>query len=504
MKISVLIPSEEYLQQAGARIRYQRIEAHLRALGHELTAHPIDEFTSPGVFVDDVYLISKIHDARSLIAADIAREAGKLVGVDLFDDYYSQHENPRLARMRLWLHILKPKLDFLLCSTPEMRDLGLHLLPGVPAHVMNDPAPAIDMGHLSDLLAHKLKTAHETRQIKLLWFGMGDNPHFSVGLSDLVAWGPELVRLGGKGFEVRLHILTNRRALTADTLAMLRQLPLEARIEEWTEVRESELLAESLACFLPVNAQNFSIVKSLNRAATALSSGTQILSAGYPLYAAMGTFIYREPLKLLADLDAQQPLLRVETLGQLSELFGQWADAEQEASSFAAFLGGLAQRAPVPRPLFTAVIHGINSPPFAHKFAQRARALSVASPFYKGKLNLDVKFEFAAKGDSLVVLVSEKRLAALAPEHKKLVSLHGKVVDATMYILDVKALGITNLPAFPTALTRAPLASALIYSEVMLAIQQVLACLFPGITCIVSEMEANTMDVEMALSQGVA
>jgi hypothetical protein len=127
MKISVLIPSEDYRQQAGARIRYQRIETYLRALGHELTAHPIDEFTSLGAFVDDVYVISKIHDPRSLLAADLAQEAGRLVGVDLFDDYYSQDDNPRLARMRLWLHALKPKLDFLLCSTPEMRELGARL-----------------------------------------------------------------------------------------------------------------------------------------------------------------------------------------------------------------------------------------------------------------------------------------------------------------------------------------------------------------------------------------
>jgi hypothetical protein len=48
------------------------------------------------------------------------------------------------------------------------------------------------------------------------------------------------------------------------------------------------------------------------------------------------------------------------------------------------------------------------------------------------------------------------------------------------------------------------LASALLYGEVMVAIQQVLERLFPGIACLVSEMDAITMDVETALSQGVA
>jgi hypothetical protein len=283
MKISVLIPFDDYRKQAGTRIRYQRIEKHLGTLGHELTTHNIDQFNEPDAFVDDVYIISKVHDARAFLAVDMAHEAGKIIGIDLFDDYYTQDENPKLARMRLWLKTLKSKLDFLLCSTPEMRDLGVSLVPKIPAHVMNDPAPPLATVSLQDTLNRKLETAHNTRVLRILWFGIGDNPHFAVGLSDLVAWAPELARLRDKGFQIQLDILTNKRALTNDTLVMLRHLPIEAGVEEWNEARETELLSESFACFLPVNAQNFSIVKSLNRAVTALCAGTQVLSVGYPL-----------------------------------------------------------------------------------------------------------------------------------------------------------------------------------------------------------------------------
>jgi hypothetical protein len=406
--------------------------------------------------------------------------------------------------MRLWLKTLKSKLDFLLCSTPEMRDLGVSLVPKIPAHVMNDPAPPLATVSLQDTLNRKLETAHNTRVLRILWFGIGDNPHFAVGLSDLVAWAPELARLRDKGFQIQLDILTNKRALTNDTLVMLRHLPIEAGVEEWNEARETELLSESFACFLPVNAQNFSIVKSLNRAVTALCAGTQVLSVGYPLYSPLKELVYREPLKLLADLEVGQPLLRGETIGQLSELLRQWADPELESHAFAAFLGNLTQRPPFPRSPYTAVIHGLSSPPHAHKFAQRAHALSVASPFYRGKLNFDVKFEFAEEGEGLRVLVSEKQLGLLEVETRKLMSHHGRVVDTIMHTLDIRALGLAPLTNIPSELIRAPMVSTLLYAEVMGEVRKTLDHLFPSVRCYISEIDALSMDSEEALCQEIA
>ena len=97
MKLTVLIPSEEYKAYAGARIRYGRLLQELAPHGVTLALENIADF-SPDDQSYDVLLISKCHDARALVAAAAACGAGKLVGLDLFDDYFSQEADSRSHR----------------------------------------------------------------------------------------------------------------------------------------------------------------------------------------------------------------------------------------------------------------------------------------------------------------------------------------------------------------------------------------------------------------------
>src|SRR5262245_60762119 len=105
MKVHVLVPSEEYKNYAGARIRYGRLQPRLAKLGIKLTLQDIAEF-DPDRAACDALIISKCHDARALVAAAAVANRGRLVGVDLFDDYFSQEADSRLSRFRLWLRQL--------------------------------------------------------------------------------------------------------------------------------------------------------------------------------------------------------------------------------------------------------------------------------------------------------------------------------------------------------------------------------------------------------------
>lgn len=494
MRLCILVPSEDYREQAGARIRYQRIEGALASLGHSLTIRPVEECASAKALTDDVYVISKCHDARALVVADVLAARGKCVGVDLFDDYYSQQGDPRMARMRLWLADLRSRLDFALCSTPAFARLATQLLPGLPCHVMNDPAPPLESAALASALHAKRASARSTRTLRLAWFGMGDNPRFPVGLSDLVAFGGELARLRGRGWDVHLQVLTNRRALTADTLAMLRRLPLAFHLDEWSLDKEASVLSDSFACFLPVNAQSFSVVKSLNRAATALASGVQVLSSGFPLYEALDGFIYRDPLKMLGDLEAGQPLLREDTMDALLARMVQWADASREAHGFANFLKGLPPTRPTAETR-SAVIHGRASPGFVHKFAQRAGALSVASPFCTLKVNFDVKFEFAQDGRGLQALVAGKRLDSLPQAVQARAQSAGRILDQDMWRIELPELPVLA----PAALRKSPLSHALLHGPAQVAVRQVLADWFPGIMSHLSETADLSWHAEQSL-----
>lgn len=422
MRICVIVPSQGYLAQAGTRIRYNRLRDSLAALGSSLETAIIGDFRNKARLDHDVYILSKCNDARGVMMAIILKRVGKLVGIDLFDDYFSQEGDSRFAVQREWMRGITPHLDFMLCSTQRMRDVAQHYSPGVLAHVLNDPFGSFDGAAVIRNIESNLERALATRQVEIGWFGVGDNPYFLVGLRDLTAFGRMVDVWRSHGYTARLSILTNPRALTRRGLESLRRLPLPYEVEAWTEEGEQSQIAGSLFCFLPVNAQHFSIGKSLNRAVTAMTGGAQVLSAGYPLYAPLESFIYRDPLAMLRDVEARRPLIRAETLPDMTAKLTCWADPQAEAEALHGFLkrsfgermpADVRHTADLGGPVL-AMLHGRRSPGDCHKFAQGMGQFSVSSPFSSSTLNYDAVFAISPDGegvDLLLSLVAVKRLA---------------------------------------------------------------------------------------------
>ena len=491
MKICALVPSEEHMKQGGVRIRYRRIQQELQDLGHELQVVPLGELASAREHVYDVYIISKCYDATAILFAVHLKNSGKLLGIDLFDDYFSQSHDSRFIGRRLWLRSLEPLADFILVSTPAMRNVVQTFAPGKPVHAMNDPSPPLCGEAIQTVIRHKLKKLDEEKVLHVGWFGIGDNPHFPVGLNDLVAFGTELTQLSAQSWDVRLEILTNERAMTPDRLAMLRRLPVPWTIDVWTEEREAVLLARSLVSFLPVNAQNFSIVKSLNRAVSSLAAGTQVFSTGYPLYHPLSPFIYRDPAKLRRDIEMRTLALREETIDEFLQKMTEFGSVAVETRKLSKFLTTQYERmcnTARPASICAAVIHGKDSSSHVHNVAQKLGALSVASPFASGKLNYDVKFRFPAGGAGLEVLIAEKHCPRLPNELRSVLHEHGKesqtnykAAEVSQLVPDV-ALTIQVLATADS--TFATLAS---YAQVMKHVEKALRRLFPGIYCYYSE-----------------
>ena len=415
MKLTVVVPSEDYKSFAGARIRYDRIAASLGDRGIALSIEEIGRF-NPDRTASDAVLISKCHDARSLMVAALLRDRGKLVGVDLFDDYFSQSEDSRLVRYRNWLADLVSFCDFALCSTKPMADVVHHYRGDLPVLVMNDPAPPQGDAETSSLMVEKIRQARETRTVRLAWFGVGDNTYFPIGLSDLATCAPALNELGRGGFDINLTVLTNARALGADGLALINRLPISTRIEEWSEGAERALLTDALAVLLPVNAQPFSVSKSLNRAVTALSFGCQILSTGFPLYETLDDFIYRDAANLLSDLGEGTMRLSVDVIDAVRDLLEQLASPEVEAEALAEFLNRQTRTAPK-QPLPPTLIHGHSTRAEAHRTVQALGGLSVASPFCAAPLDFDVLFRGDA--DGLRMFISRRASTRLLPAARK-------------------------------------------------------------------------------------
>jgi hypothetical protein len=390
MKLIVLVPSDEYLASAGARIRYGGLAPGLVAAGFTLCMESIASF-DPSTTDCDALLISKCHDARAIIAAAILSERGKLVGVDLFDDYFSQHSNSGLVRYRQWLRELLQDCNFSLCSTETMAQVVRGYAPDLPIHVVNDPARDHDAEEACQLADAKGAEARQEQVIRATWFGVGDNPHFKVGLTDLSAHGSVLSELMRGGMAVDLTVLTNRRALQADGLELISRLPVPCTVIEWSEDVERQVLEKSLLAFLPVGAQAFSAAKSLNRAWTALTYGCQVLSSGLPLYAALEPIIYRNPVELISDLADGKLRLSTSNLESYKERLNAAGSAEKETLRLGEFLRRLTPQKATGGRLLCAV-HGLSTRAEVHHLIQSVGGLSVASPHCSAKLDFDVFF----------------------------------------------------------------------------------------------------------------
>ena len=495
MKVCVIAPSEEYLKLAGVRIRYLRIEAHLRALGCELSVEVIDRFQSLAQFKHDVYLFSKCYDARCFLIARLLMQTNKRVGIDLFDDYFSQSANSRFIIHREWLRSMAGLIDFFLCSTARMRDVALGYMPGKPGHILNDPFDSIDPQALAATTRSSLERTLSSGRIDIAWFGQGDNPHFAVGLSDLHAFGHSLQELAGGSFTVRLRILTNKRALTADGLEMLTRLPVPWTLDEWSVSRENELLASSLLAFIPVNAQPFSMAKSLNRAVSALSGGAQVLSTGYPLYEPLGDFVYRSTGVLLADLARGELRLREQTVPALLQRLGECGDPRREAELFHAFLKVIRRGRPATAAQAgegsLGLIHGVRSRADLHRFTQRMRQLSIASPYSEPILNYDVRLVIGADGVSVEAQLSDRACGQVRPDLQALLRTGTSVTGKAVKCLEVSEM----LPGLASRLSHVGAAGSKIarlagYPRVMAAVREATQTILPGVEVRYSEAEA--------------
>lgn len=417
MRFRVLVSSEKYLSSAGSRIRYDRIASYMRSGGVSVSVETIDKFDFCSIKTGDTFLFSKIQDSRSVGLSLFLLQKGYLSGVDLFDDYFSQSDDPRFSNQRNWLSQIAKSSSFFLCSTDRMLSVANKYFGEVPGHVLHDPFDVFNSGALLVSLNEKLRKVRDSRVIKAIWFGMGDNPNFSVGIDDLVHYADALGEFEKYGFEVDLQVLTNLRALNALGLSKLRSLPIKHEIHEWTRELEQQLLEESFLAFLPVNGQNFSRAKSLNRAVTALTSGNQILSVGYPLYAPLNDFVYRHVHELARDLVDGDTLVSSSTLKALEARLDDISNPAREAGALIDFLTSLS---PQPHSLTTriAILHGLKSSGAIHKFARKAQWLSLGSPYTPIGLSYDAHIAIF-KSQLTPSLRFSSRVVSNIPDHLK-------------------------------------------------------------------------------------
>lgn len=492
MRLLFLVPSNVHKTTAGSRIRYDRLA--FGGARFAVSIQSLGDLSGDELSACDVCILSKTYSLESLAVARTLRRMGKTVGMDLFDDYFTQWDDSRLLRYRRWLTHAASVCDFAMCSTPNMRRLIQHYAPDLPVHVLPDPYQEIDPGLLGRLLSEKLARARRERVIDILWFGIGSNPMFPVGLEDVAAYSSHLCALAGSGFRPRLTILTNKPALGPERLAQLGRLPIDYRIDFWSIEAEREAVEKAFACFLPVSGQSFSRAKSLNRALTAVSSGAQVLSPAFPLYAELGPAIYQEAAELVADMETGRCRIRKENAAEISRIVGAASAVSTVADDLFAFLSQRVAEAreggPPRTPEKIALIYGLSQDIPAVRGAKAAGVLSVASPFVRIERAYDIRVDYHS-GRRLDVWITPPMRAHLAPNLKAALAPPARRGKLMMHKVEAgELLLMQRTPMISPAETRPIAQETEAYRYVLDEVARVCGALFPDFSFSVSEINA--------------
>lgn len=416
MKIAVVVQSKEFLNSAGVQIRYVRFQAAMHDVDDaKLSFVTLDTLQTERQYPADVYLFVKTFTPDALVMMAHLSGLGKIVGQDLFDDYFSQAGDARLARFRTWLGHSAPFTDFAVCTTPRMSKVVRSYLPDAAITPIDDPMRQWDREALDGHLGAKLSRMRNQCRVRLVWFGIGDNPYFPVGLQDLIPNMDGIADLQTAGWSIDLTVLTNDRALNGRTLSRLTKGAVPVTLKTWSAAAEQEALADADVVLLPVSGQSFSVAKSLNRAITAIEHGCQVISQGYPLYRRLDPFIYTDVGEFALDLTRGVLRLSPSVLDEQAGRLRQLGDPGMLTANFLSSVREAMRRkadAAFTAPGALCVLHGMESPFTQHKLVSRLSGISVKTPFHDAKWNYHVRFE--SEDDRLVAFVEKSRIERLA------------------------------------------------------------------------------------------
>lgn len=504
MRLLFLVPSQQHKTTAGARIRYERLGSVKELF--DVSLESLEDCNVDALKNSDICVLSKTYSMEAIAAARELRAAGKVVGIDLFDDYFTQTWDSRLLRFRQWLTVAGKSVDFAICSTGTMVDIVRHCAPDLPVHLVPDPYPPMDTAFLGNALETKLSKARRQKVLELLWFGIGANPFFSVGLRDLVAFAHSLRSFQSSDFETRLTVLTNKPAMTPDNLARLSKIPFEVDLRLWSIEAEQAALSKALVSFIPVNGQSFSRAKSLNRAVTALSAGNQVLSPGFPLYRDLEPAIYVDGTELISDIATGKCRVRRGNLREVSAVVGRLSDlgvVTRELHDF--LLARIAHRdagkaAPKSRstPALrdnvrtkTALIYSDQQNRKLAVAAKAIGALSVKSPVASIERAYDIRVEYRGGREVEVWLTPPMRIY-LSDELSKKCSKPERCGKLMMVKVDAPDRTVLeHPPSFEMHDKRVILTESEPYRRFLRNIQTICRSLFPGVTFFLSDLSQH-------------
>lgn len=245
----------------------------------------------------DVIVIVKRLDAGIIGLVVAAAEAGKQVYLDLCDDLVSADGRSSLRSLpRAALRAIAPLLSAITCPTETMRArlqgyLQADGLTDTPVKVIPDCIETEDVYRVSEAAWNKTLDGVATQRaeaaglggeeplqlaaaaVRLCWFGNWGGPHSDFGIASML---PVITRLNryAHRHEISLHIVSNHEGL-GELIQQRAKFPVS--YHAWSRSVLNAVLAQSQFTLVTSGDDQFSAIKSPNRALLSLAAGVPVI-----------------------------------------------------------------------------------------------------------------------------------------------------------------------------------------------------------------------------------
>jgi glycosyltransferase involved in cell wall biosynthesis len=236
-------------------------------------------------------IFSKLYDRPHQVLARWLKARGASVILDLCDNHFYNPYNLRTHR-KAKVHLLRmlEVADLVVCSTPTLADI-VEQEAGLPRRpvVVGDPVDGfgIDESRLAGRWTAGSPAALTRDGVpRLVWFGIHGAPNAPCGMLDLLKVADHLLRLVRR-HPFELVVVSNDRVKYQRHIA---RLPWRSRYVEWSTDAFAGLLLQAAAVVIPITLNPFTVCKSNNRLATALSAGVPVVADEIPSYREFADF----------------------------------------------------------------------------------------------------------------------------------------------------------------------------------------------------------------------
>jgi hypothetical protein len=274
---------------ASVRLRIFQPMHALQGLGHEVRQLGDDPADC------DTIIFSKSDSPRALSLAEAARRQGRRVIYDVCDNIFEKppaDEQGRLRQERA--KALMRQADVVTCATPALAKLLTSAVPEIAgkAEIIADALEESDVSRIPTWTErlHLWRLGKFLRRnagvLHLVWFGKCKKGYAGIEHLDRLVG---LIELAGLSHSVTLTVISNRRRLYRRSARGWR---IPKFYLPWSLATFDAALRLHKVAVIPVEANAYTLGKTINRPATALMAGLGVIADSIPAYEELRPFIF--------------------------------------------------------------------------------------------------------------------------------------------------------------------------------------------------------------------